>query len=184
MSTPPSPGPSGALAALALTAGPRSGEELVVDRPVLTLGRGAGCDLILDDDSVSARHARLEWEVGGWRITDLGSVNGTAVEGMTLAPETPTPLPLGSTLRVGGVRLRFHAVEGADPAAARAEYVAPETVPTLRQQRRGVGFPLWLVLLVALLLAIAGYLLTSGTVRVGAVLAAPTALATLSSPGP
>ena len=89
------------LAALALTAGPRRGEELAVDRPVLTLGRAAACDLVIDDDSVSARHARLEWESGAWRITDLGSVNGTAVEGVTLPPETPPPLPLGSAQRLG-----------------------------------------------------------------------------------
>jgi pSer/pThr/pTyr-binding forkhead associated (FHA) protein len=178
MSTPSSPGRPGPLAALALTAGPRSGQELPVERPVVTVGRATGCDLVIDDDSVSAAHARLEWDGGHWRITDLGSVNGTALDGVKLPPETPTPLSYGSTVRLGGVKLQFHEVTGADPDAARAEYVAPAPQRTLREERRGGGFPLWLALVVLLLLAIAGYLLTSGTLRVGA--AQPGALPALA----
>lgn len=168
MSTPTPAGSPGALAALAIAGGPRAGEQLPVLRPVATLGRAAGCDLVIDDDSVSARHARLEWEGGGWRIVDLGSLNGTAVEGVTLAPNAAAPLPFGSTVRLGGVRLHFREVAGADPESARAEFV-PEAAPaTLRQERRGARFPLWLVLVVLILVAVAGYLLTSGVIQLGA----------------
>jgi pSer/pThr/pTyr-binding forkhead associated (FHA) protein len=175
------PVPAGALAALAVTSGPRSGEALPLARPVVTLGRGTGCDLVIDDDSVSAQHARLEWADGGWRITDLGSVNGTAVDGVKLSPDAASPLPFGSTLRLGGVRLQFQEVGGADPAAARAEYVPPAAPTTLRQERRGTRFPLWLVLLVLVLLAVAGYLLTSGPAVLGSSApAAPSSLAPLT----
>ena len=75
--------------------------------------RCAGCDVVVDDDSVSAQHARLEYDMGGWRITDLQSTNGTAVEGVRLAPGVPTPLPYGVTVRLGGVQLQFREVEHA-----------------------------------------------------------------------
>lgn len=184
MSTPASSGAPGALAALAHTSGPRSGEALSLARPVVTLGRAGGCDLVIDDDSVSAQHARLEWAEGQWRVTDLGSVNGTAVDGVKVDPGAAAPLPFGSTLRLGGVRLQFQEVQGADPAAARAEYVAPAVPTTLREERRGARFPLWLVLLVMVLLAIAGYLLTRGVATVGAGPAAPLLDLALASPRP
>jgi hypothetical protein len=163
-------GRPGHLASLALMAGPRYGEELPVPRPIVTVGRAAGCDVVVDDDSVSAQHARLEYDLGAWRITDLQSINGTAVEGVKLAPNVPTPLPYGATLRVGGVQLQFREAEGADVDAARAGYVPPESPRTLREERTGARFPLWLVLLIILLAVIVGmivyanYARTTGTV--------------------
>ncbi|MFL5541762.1 MAG: FHA domain-containing protein, partial [Longimicrobiaceae bacterium] len=101
---------AGPLATFGIAAGPRYGEQIPVPAPVVTVGRGAGCQVVIDDDSVSAQHARLEYDLGGWRITDLGSTNGTAVEGVKLAPDVPTPLPYGATVRFGGVKLHFRDV--------------------------------------------------------------------------
>jgi hypothetical protein len=153
------PGGTGPLASLALVAGPRYGEELPIPKPVVTVGRAAGSDIVIDDDSVSASHARLEWDLGSWRITDLASTNGTAVEGIKLAPNIPTPLPYGATVRVGGVKLQFREVEQADPERARSEYVAPEKPATLREERSGFRFPVWLALLLLVLLAVIGFVL-------------------------
>jgi hypothetical protein len=47
----------------------------------LLIGRGAGSDILLMDDSVSRRHAELLWRGGGWVIHDLGSTNGTLLNG-------------------------------------------------------------------------------------------------------
>jgi hypothetical protein len=149
--------PAGAprpLATLARAAGPRAGEALAVARPVATLGRAASCDVVVDDDSVSDRHARLAYEAGAWTLTDLGSTNGTAVEGARLEPNVPAPLPYGAALRLGGVRLRFEEAAGADPDAARAAYVEPETPRTLREERRGPRFPVWLLVELAELAAV------------------------------
>lgn len=145
---------SGPLANLALMAGPRYGHELPVPSPVVVLGRAANADVRIDDDSVSDRHARLEYDSGAWRITDLDSTNGTAVEGTRLAPGLPTPLPYGATVRLGGVQLQFRQVEAADVEAARAEYVAPEAPRTLREERTGARFPVWLVLVILVILAV------------------------------
>ncbi|MEZ5362933.1 MAG: FHA domain-containing protein [Bryobacterales bacterium] len=46
---------------------------------VILIGRGTDCDLVLDDDAVSRRHAELRLEPGGWTIVDLQSSNGTFV---------------------------------------------------------------------------------------------------------
>jgi pSer/pThr/pTyr-binding forkhead associated (FHA) protein len=158
-------GRPGHLASLALMAGPRYGEELPVPSPVVTLGRAAGCDVVIDDDSVSAQHARLEFDLGAWRITDLRSTNGTAVEGVRLAPDVPTPLPYGATVRLGGVQLQFRETEDADVEAAAAGYVPPEAPRTLREERTGARFPLWLVLLVLVLAVVIGMIVYTNYAR-------------------
>jgi hypothetical protein len=148
---------AGPLASFGIAAGPRYGEQIPVPAPVVTIGRASGCELVIDDDSVSARHARLEFDLGAWRITDLESTNGTAIEGVKLAANVPTPLPYGATVRFGGVKLQFHEVDSADLDAARRAYVPPPKESTLKEERRGVRFPLWLALLIVILLALAAY---------------------------
>lgn len=144
--------PSAALALLGVHAGPRTGEEIPVRTPVITIGNGAQSGIVLGDDSVSSAHARLEYDAGGWFLTDLGSTNGTYVEGVRLAPQIPTQLAYGSIVRFGGMALEFRQVEAADPEAARASF-APQSTPTpLAERRRGFRLPVWLFLLILILL--------------------------------
>ncbi|HEX8903588.1 MAG TPA: FHA domain-containing protein, partial [Longimicrobiaceae bacterium] len=145
---------AGPLANFGVLAGPRYGEQIPVPAPVVTVGRGADADVVIEDDSVSPKHARLEFDLGAWRITDLGSTNGTAVEGVKLAADVPTPLPYGATVRLGGVKLQFREVPSADLEAARAAYVPPSKEVALKDERRGFRFPLWLAVLVVILLAL------------------------------
>ncbi|MET0398652.1 MAG: FHA domain-containing protein [Longimicrobiaceae bacterium] len=153
---------SGALAAFGIQSGPQAGKEVPVRSPVVRIGRAAGNDVVIPDDSVSATHARLEFDQGAWRLTDLESTNGTYVEGVRLAPQVPTPLGYGSSVRFGGIPLHFRAVETADPAAARAEYVEPERAPGIREAGNGGRrIPVWLVLLLLVLLAVAVVLFTT-----------------------
>ena len=88
---PETPGgePSQALAVFGLQQGPGEGEALAVRSPVATIGQGPQNDVVLEDDSVSRAHARLEYVDGGWRLTDLGSINGTAIDGVRLEPQRP-----------------------------------------------------------------------------------------------
>lgn len=175
---------AGPLATLGVVAGPRYGEQLAVPAPVVTLGRAAACEVVIDDDSVSAQHARLEFDLGGWRITDLGSVNGTAVEGVKLAPQVPTSLPYGTTVRLGGVKLQFRQVAGADLDGARAAYAPPPPPTALKDERRGFRFPLWLAVLVLLLLAVVAYVAVemSGPPPAEPIPVAPTAPAARATP--
>lgn len=152
----PESAPQPALASFSLLAGPRAGETLRVLTPVATIGQGPQNDLVLADDSVSRSHARLEFLLDGWRLTDLESTNGTAVEGVRLAPGVPTPLAYGSTVRFGGVSLEFHEVEDADPAAARATFTPPEAEAS--SGPRHFRLPVWVFLLVLVVLAVLAFL--------------------------
>jgi hypothetical protein len=60
-------------------------DQLELQRPFLppsmVVGRDLTCELLLDDPSVSRRHARLSWKRGRFWVEDLGSANGTTVNG-------------------------------------------------------------------------------------------------------
>jgi hypothetical protein len=173
MSITPTGDRSGALAALGIQVGPQAGEEVPIRLPVVSIGRGRQNDIVLVDDSVSTTHARLEFGAGAWRITDLNSVNGTYVEGIRLAPEVPTPLPYGSSVRFGGAKLHFRAVEAADPEAARASYTPPPRQSTLRERRSGMRIPVWLVVLLLVLVVISALLVYSWLVEPAGMPTAP-----------
>ena len=70
-------------ASLIVVAGGPEGHELPLDRPRLVVGRGPGADLDFADDAMSQEHAALEFIAGRFHITDLGSVTGTQVNGVT-----------------------------------------------------------------------------------------------------
>jgi hypothetical protein len=152
MATTPEGNSGKQLAILAVQAGPRIGEEMPIGSPRVTIGSGNQNDLVIADDSVSTNHALLEYEYGGWRLTDLDSTNGTYVEGVKMAPQVPTPLPLGSSVRFGGLRLHFRHVPEADPETARAAYKPAEPEKTLAEERKtGFRMPLWILALIILI---------------------------------
>ena len=83
------------------------------------LRRGVRPDvgLPVEHPGVSWRHLRLAPDRSGhWVATDLGSTNGTRVDGRRI--DGPTPLPPGAEITLGtdGPRLRLLAAEGTDPA--------------------------------------------------------------------
>src|SRR5262249_20294979 len=69
-----------------------------------TIGRAEDNEVCVDDPSISRNHAALEI---GQSITvqDLGSANGTRLQGRTLAPRTPTPVANGQVIDVGATLL-------------------------------------------------------------------------------
>ena len=90
--------------------------RLVVDQPVakkgitfdlgpeLTVGRAAGCQIALADDTyVSQLHARVFERSGQVYVEDLGSTNGTYVNGHRVS--APTPVQKGDSLQVGSTVL-------------------------------------------------------------------------------
>lgn len=82
------------------------GEELFVDSAPLTIGRGANNDVPLDgDEYASSRHARFEPRRDGVYVEDIGSTNGTFVNGIRLTRERR--LTPGDVVRVGETDLRF-----------------------------------------------------------------------------
>lgn len=71
-----------------------------------TIGRDASCELALSDGSVSRRHATVQVDENGiaW-VEDLGSTNGTTVDGAPVSGRTA--IPEGAMLAIGGVTLRL-----------------------------------------------------------------------------
>ena len=70
----------------------------------LVLGRAPGCQLVFADDTVSRRHAELRFADGRWMLRDLGSVNGTWVNGRRIMEAEVAP---GDDVQLGGCALRL-----------------------------------------------------------------------------
>jgi hypothetical protein len=86
-----------------------AGEAFVLDSAPLTVGRGGQNDLVLEGDTfASARHARVEARRDGVWVTDLGSTNGTYVNGARV--EGAQRLAAGDVLRVGETDFRMEEV--------------------------------------------------------------------------
>jgi DNA-binding NtrC family response regulator len=83
----------------------RGGEarRVALDQHPLTIGSAPDNDLVLSDRAVSKRHCRLEPGQDGLRVRDLGSRNGTCVDGVQV---TLARVEVGSTIRVGRTDLR------------------------------------------------------------------------------
>jgi pSer/pThr/pTyr-binding forkhead associated (FHA) protein len=99
------------------------------DRPELNLGRQAGADIELPFNTVSARHARVRQEGSGWSVADVGSANGTFLDGQRLRVEEPRPLRPGQTVRLADVELIF---EG--PTVTLGPGGAPESTASLARR--------------------------------------------------
>jgi len=81
--------------------GPQRRLETVVALPVTTIGRDPSNDLVLDVGDVSRYHARIELAAGEPRVVDLGSTNGTRVNGQ---PVRTAVLHAGDELSFGTIR--------------------------------------------------------------------------------
>jgi pSer/pThr/pTyr-binding forkhead associated (FHA) protein len=66
---------------LVVISGVAAGSEFIVDRARTSVGRGPGVDLAFADAEMSQQHAAIEFADGGFRLCDLGSTNGTYVNG-------------------------------------------------------------------------------------------------------
>jgi len=106
---------------LEVLSGEDAGRVVALDRS-LVLGRLQGADLVIRDARASRRHAELVPEEGGVRLRDLGSANGTLVDG---EPAGDVLLAGGEEIRIGGVRIAVLATEPAVTGAPIAEPVRP-----------------------------------------------------------
>jgi FHA domain len=111
--------PSGPASVQASRPGPRTGrlvvlksadlgegEDFELDSTQVTIGRGGQNDIsIATDEYASARHARFEPREDGVWVQDLGSTNGTYLNGARL--EQPRRLTTGDIVRVGETDLRY-----------------------------------------------------------------------------
>ena len=83
-------------------------QQLVLGARSVVVGAGRDCDLVLVDPQVSRKHAELQATPEGVRVRDLGSTNGSFWQGSRL---TEVVVPMGASIRIGGLMLRFAAGE-------------------------------------------------------------------------
>jgi pSer/pThr/pTyr-binding forkhead associated (FHA) protein len=80
------------------------GTELPLQRDS-TIGRDPANAIVLDDDFVSAEHAKLSWIDGVWWLEDLGSTNGTLLEGRPVSGRVS--VKPGNHVHIGRVRCKL-----------------------------------------------------------------------------
>jgi hypothetical protein len=168
------------IASLLVRSGELRGRRLPISLTVVNIGRAEYNDIVIADASVSTTHAKLQRRDDIWVLTDLGSTNGTFVEGEPVTGETA--LTPGTTLRFGDVSALFEPHDQPQPVGSRAaapaspaepsspwgeEPAAAESRPPSRRPIRAAvpkpsGPPIWLIaLLVTAAIVIAYVLLTS-----------------------
>jgi pSer/pThr/pTyr-binding forkhead associated (FHA) protein len=129
----PASGAAAPLASLLLRSGDLKGRRLPIKIPVANIGRGDYNDVVIADPSVSTMHAKLQRRESVWVLTDLGSTNGTFVEGERLTGEMP--LSPGTTIRFGDVAALFEPLDEtlrpvpSDRTRMMEGLVAPESPP-------------------------------------------------------
>ncbi len=105
-----------------------------LEKPSIGIGRQRGNDIVLDTSTVSRYHASLTLQEDLCYIQDLGSVNGTYVDGVRLESHTPHPLRGGEELQIGDVRAIYHPAADIDttPAHLARTQVLELTQPTFQ----------------------------------------------------
>ena len=108
--------PSGS-ALLVVRRGPTAGARFLLDADVTTVGRHPDADIFLDDVTVSRRHAEFLRSGSAFQVKDLGSLNGTYLNGERI---DVSPLGDRAEVQVGKFRLTFYAsrVDLAAPAGS------------------------------------------------------------------
>jgi len=114
---------------LVIVAGPSRGAEVALEAGEVVLGRDSSCGICLPDATLSRRHAALVQTPEGWRLRDLGSLNGLRVNGLPTADHL---LAAGDRIELGSSVLVFRTeppATGEDGAPGLPE---PKVLSTIR----------------------------------------------------
>ena len=107
----------------------RSTVEYAFAHSPVRIGRSVRNDLPLPHGFVSASHGLVEFDGGLRRYTDLGSTNGSVLDGEPLAPRVAVPLEPGAELVIGSLRLTFPSPAASITASAPGSTGPPEPEP-------------------------------------------------------
>ena len=105
------------MATLLLTLGDRELQRLPITKIRTWVGRDHGCDLVIDNEAISRRHARIEYRDRGWVLFDNDSDNGVWVAGSRRAR---VDLVDGAAVGLGKFTVTFLASGGAPPDTLRS----------------------------------------------------------------
>ncbi len=124
------------------------------EEDVVVLGRGLGCDLVVDEGHISNVHARVFWNKGLVWFEDLGSVNGSLVNGRRIID--PVVLRSGDVIQLGPkMKIQFSLV-----SEKGFQNTLPDSrgiQPVLERQRavqsaRQAAVPIWIMIIIGLLI--------------------------------
>ncbi|HEX9389435.1 MAG TPA: FHA domain-containing protein [Anaerolineales bacterium] len=118
---------------LIMRSGPTPGAAFTLEGDQLTIGRDSVNEIVINDAEISRRHARLTFQGGKYVLEDLGSTNGTFVNGQRLAG--PRVLKAGEVVSLGEqIVMVFEATNfdaGATVVSPRAAAVPPVSRPVM-----------------------------------------------------
>ncbi|MDH5643556.1 MAG: FHA domain-containing protein, partial [Gemmatimonadota bacterium] len=106
---PPSSSGSDVLGNLIVRNGRLQGHRYPIRMPIVNVGRAEYNDIVVAEASVSSQHCKIQLREGIWFLQDLGSTNGSEVDGMAVADEAP--LVPGSVVKLGDVMLTFESTK-------------------------------------------------------------------------
>jgi len=89
------------VAKVTVVSGPGAGAGFTIDRERVIVGRGPGVDRAFDDAAMSRQHAAIEFNGSSFRLRDLGSTNGTLLNGTAVQS---AELRHGDRFEIGGQR--------------------------------------------------------------------------------
>ena len=113
---------------LVMKSGPAPGKVYSLEKTEISIGREVGSDVFVNDEEVSRRHARLKSQFGDYVLEDLGSTNGTFVNGQRATGQRI--LKPGDSILLGeNVSLAFEEIPF-DPNATQASLSSTEPPPT------------------------------------------------------
>ena len=108
---------------LLMRSGPIPGSSYILEKPEVILGRELNNDVPVPDPEISRRHARFITRADGVYIEDLGSTNGTFLNGVRV--KAPTLLHSGDLITLAESTVLVFEQRGAEPVFSQAPYIAP-----------------------------------------------------------
>ncbi|MBI3804533.1 MAG: sigma 54-interacting transcriptional regulator [Nitrospirae bacterium] len=99
---------------IAVAAGPDQGKVLPLKEGVTRIGRGGRNDLVLSDPAVSSVHLEMEVSPAAILVRDLGSTNGTRINGQRIQSSTAE---IGAEIQIGQTKLKLQLEEPTEPLA-------------------------------------------------------------------
>ncbi len=109
-----------------ITLSPEAGKIHRLDGPECLLGRRLDCHIHINDQRVSRRHARIRREGDAWQLEDLGSCNGTFINGRRI--QGAARLRHGDELEIGASRFRMDLADDMVAAVENAPVLVPDSV--------------------------------------------------------
>jgi len=102
-----------------------AGKRYPITQARTVIGRGSDADITVDDTGTSRRHVEILWDGKRAQVTDLGSTNGSKLNGV---PVTKAPLPPDSIIEIGRTRIVFRVL---------AQAASVDQYADLRNENRG-----------------------------------------------